>query len=75
MISKSNFFHKYNFNSKKLNNNLKKTKKHLENIKLEVKNFDIPVLKSYEKKYIFDFSKTEISFDSSILSSGVGKLS
>ena len=60
MISKNNFFYKYNFNSRKFNNNLKKTKKVFSNIKLELKNFNMPILSSYDKNYVFSFSKNTI---------------
>ena len=56
MIKKDNFFKNYNKNLSGYNNNLKKTKKIFNSFLLNLKNFNIPLLESYEKDYEFDFS-------------------
>ena len=60
MIKRDNFFKNYIKNSSAYHNNLKKTKKVFNSFLTELKNFDIPLLKSYEKDYKFDFSKKMI---------------
>ena len=57
MIVKNNFFKNYFTNSKEYNKNLKKTKKFFNNFLFDLKNDQIPLLKSYEKNYEFDFSQ------------------
>ena len=57
MIKRDNFFKNYIKNSSAYRNNLKKTKKIFESFLAQLKNFDIPLLESYEKDYEFDFSK------------------
>ena len=52
MLNQNNF----NSNSKKFNFNLKKTKKIFRTFMSDINNFEIPLLQSYEKNYIFDFS-------------------
>ena len=57
MLNKNNFFKNFSFNSKVLNINLNKTRKAFKFLQQDLKNFEIPLLTSYEKKYDFDFSK------------------
>ena len=47
-------------NSKKFNQNLKKTKREFDIFYSDYKNFNIPLLQSYEKSYNLDFSSTTI---------------
>ena len=47
-------------NSKKFNQNLKKTKREFDIFYSDYKNFNIPLLQSYEKNYNLDFSTTMI---------------
>lgn len=61
MLNKNNFFKNFSFNSKVLNINLNKTRKAFKFLQQDLKNFEIPLLTSYEKKYDFDFSKKIIS--------------
>ena len=60
MLNKNNFFKNFSFNSKKFYQNLKKTKKVFKSFESDFKNFEIPLLQSYEKNYTFDFSPTTI---------------
>jgi len=60
MIIKNNFFKNYFNNSKQYNQNLIKTKKFFKNFLLDLKNDEIPLLKSYEKSYEYDFTKKTI---------------
>ena len=60
MIVKNNFFKNYFTNSKQYNKNLKKTKNFLNDFLFDLENEQIPLLKSYEKSYEFDFSKHTI---------------
>ena len=60
MLSKNNFFKNFTFNSQKFYQNLSKTKKVYKVFESDLKNFDIPLLESFEKKYIFDFSQKTI---------------
>lgn len=60
MLRKSNFFKTYPLKSKKFNQNLNKTKKFLLEIKSDIKSYKIPVLQSFEKDYILDFSAKTI---------------
>ena len=55
MLNKNNFFKDFSFKSKKFYKNLKKTKKVFNSFQLDLKNFEIPLLQSYEKEYLFDF--------------------
>ena len=56
MLKKDSFFKSYFVNSKKYYENIKKTKKNYNSLLLDLKNFEIPMLESYEKDYEFDFS-------------------
>ena len=60
MLNKSIFFNNFFFKSKKFYQNLKKTKKIFNSFQLDLKNFEIPLLKCYEKDYTFDFSPTTV---------------
>jgi len=60
MLKKDNFFKNYFTNLSKYNQNLKKTKKVFSSFLVDLKNNQIPLLKSYEKNYEFDFSKKTI---------------
>ncbi|MDP6680826.1 MAG: glucose-6-phosphate isomerase [Pelagibacteraceae bacterium] len=60
MLNKNNFFKNFSFHSKKLNQNLTRTKKIFKSFKSDLENFEIPLLQSYEKKYLHDFSSTII---------------
>jgi len=51
MLNKSNFF----LNSKSFYKNLKNTKKVFKSLESDIKNFEVPLLHSYEKNYAFDF--------------------
>ena len=52
LLNKNNFF----FNSKQFYQNLNKTKKIFNFFRLDLKNFKIPFLQTYDKKYGLDFS-------------------
>ena len=56
MIKKDNFFKSYIKNSRSYNKNLKKVRKIFEILLNDLKNFEIPLLESYDKDYEFDFS-------------------
>ena len=60
MLKKDNFFKNYFINLSKYNQNLKKTKKVFSSFLVDLKNNQIPLLKSYEKNYEFDFSATTV---------------
>ena len=60
MLKKDNFFKSYFVNSSKYNRNIKKTKKVFNSFLKDLKNYKIPLLKSYEKDYKFDFSKSVV---------------
>ena len=60
MLKKDNFFKNYFINLSKYNKNLKKTKKIFSSFIVDLKNNQIPLLKSYEKNYEFDFSATTV---------------
>ena len=60
MLNKNSFLKNFLFKSQKFNQNLKKTKKIFNSFLLELKNFEIPVLQSYEKDYQLDFSTTTV---------------
>ncbi len=59
MLSKNNLFNNFLL-KKEININLQKTKKIFQSLKNDLKNFDIPMLHSYEKDYELDFSKNII---------------
>ena len=61
MHKKDFFFKNYFSNSKKFKKNLEKTKKIFNNFKLDLEKNKIPLLKSYEKNYQFNFSKSTIN--------------
>jgi len=56
MIKRDNFFKNYIKNLSGYHNSLKKTKKIFNSFLTDLKNFDIPLLETYEKNYEFDFS-------------------
>jgi len=60
MLNKNIFFNNFFFKSKKFYQNLKKTQKIFNSFQLDLKNFEIPLLKCYEKDYTFDFSSTTV---------------
>ena len=60
MLKKDNFFKNYFINLSEYNKNLKKTKKVFSSFIVDLKNNQIPLLKSYEKNYEFDFSATTV---------------
>jgi len=57
MLKKNSFFKGYLFNSAKHNKNINKTRKIYNIFLRELKNDNIPLLKSFEKNYEFDFSR------------------
>ena len=60
MFKKNDFFKDYSQNSKKFGKNLKITKKLFIKLKSDIKNLKIPLLQSFEKNYILDFSSKTI---------------
>ena len=60
MLKKDNFFKSYFINSEKYYKNIKKTKKIYNSFVADLKNCKIPLLKSYEKDYKFDFSTSTV---------------
>ncbi len=58
MLNKNDFFK--DFYSKKFILNLKKSKKAFKLLKLDLNNLKIPLLASFEKNYVFDFSTTQL---------------
>ena len=60
MLNKNIFFNNFFFKSKKFYKNLKKTQKIFNSFQLDLKNFEIPLLKCYEKDYAFDFSPATV---------------
>ena len=60
MLKKNNFFNNYFNNSFTYNKNLKKTKKIFKSFLIDLKNNEIPLLKSFEKDYEFDFSNATV---------------
>ena len=60
MLNKNIFLKNFSFNSQKFYRNLSKTKKVYKIFESDLKNFDIPLLKSYEKNYTFGFSQKTI---------------
>ena len=60
MLKKNNFFNNYFNNSFTYNKNLKKTKKIFKSFLIDLKSNAIPLLKSFEKDYEFDFSNVTV---------------
>ena len=60
MLKNNNFFINFSIKSNQFSKNLKKTKKAFNSIKLDLKNFKIPLLESYSKDYMLDFSPTMV---------------
>ena len=60
MLEKNNFFKNYFNNSFTYNKNLKKTKKIFKSFLIDLKSNEIPLLKSFEKDYEFDFSNVTV---------------
>ena len=60
MLNKNMLFKNLSFYKKKFNQDLKKTEKAFKTFKSNLENFEIPLLKSYEKSYILDFSQFTI---------------
>ena len=60
MLKKDNFFKSYSNSTTKHKINLKKTEKVFNSFVLDLKNSKIPLFKSYEKEYKFDFSKKTV---------------
>jgi len=60
MLKKNNFFTSYFVNSKKYYKNIKKTNFFFSSLIEDLKNNQIPLLKSYNKSYKFDFSNKTI---------------
>ena len=60
MLKKNNFFKNYFNNSFTYDKNLKKTKKIFKSFLIDLKNNEIPLLKSFEKDYEFDFSNATV---------------
>ena len=56
MLNSSNFY----INLKKNNKNIKKTEKFFQYLKRDIENSKIPLLESYKKKYVFNFSSKTI---------------
>ena len=55
MFNKNSFFNNVDLNKKDYNKNLSKTKNAFKKIKSDLKNYNLPQLDSYEKKYIYSF--------------------
>ena len=60
MLNKNFFFNTSTINKKKHIQNIKKTNFFFNNLKFDIKNGTIPLLQSYEKKYVFDFESNLI---------------
>ena len=60
MLKKDNFFKNYFVNSSRYYENIKKVKKTYNSFLVDLKNFKIPLLKSYEKDYKFNFSTATV---------------
>jgi len=60
MIDKSILFKNFPKKAKEFKNNLNKTKKTFENFKLSLKNFELPLLESFDENYQLNFSKKTI---------------
>ena len=60
MIKRDNFFKNYIKNSTSYHINLKKTKNIFNSFLIDLKNFEIPLLESYDRDYEFDFSREMI---------------
>jgi len=58
MFGKNNFFINSPYLSKQINKNITKVRKTFNELKIDYKNFEIPLLTSYEKSYNFDFSES-----------------
>ena len=55
MFNKNSFFNNVDLNKRDYNKNLNKTRETFKKFKTDLKNFKIPQLDSYEKKYIHNF--------------------
>ena len=60
MLNKNMLFKNLSLYKKRFNQDLKKTEKAFKTFKSNLRNFEIPLLKSYEQSYIFDFSQFTI---------------
>ena len=60
MLKKDNFFKNYFVNSRRYYENIKKVKKTYSSFLVDLKNFNIPLLESYEKDYKFNFSTATV---------------
>ena len=60
MLKKNNFFKNYFNNSFTYNKNLKKTKKIFKSFLIDLESNEIPLLKSFERDYEFDFSNATV---------------
>jgi len=60
MLIKNNFINNFSLYSQKFDQNLKMAKKIFKSLESDLKNFEIPLLQSYEKKYAFDFNSKTI---------------
>jgi len=60
MLKKNNFFKNYFNNSFTNKKNLKKTKKFFKSFLIDLESNEIPLLKSFEKDYEFDFSNATV---------------
>jgi glucose-6-phosphate isomerase len=56
MFNKKFFFQNTNIAAKDLKKNIATTKQVFDLLKLDIKNFELPLLTSFEKSYEFDFS-------------------
>ena len=56
MLKKSNFFKSYFINSSEYYKNIIKTKKVFNSFLIDLENNNIPLLRSFEKDYEFNFS-------------------
>ena len=61
MLTKNNFFKDFTLDSKKFYKNLTKTKKIFNLLKKELESSQIPLLQSYDKNYMFDFTSDTIN--------------
>ena len=60
MLKKNNFFNSSSLNLFKYHQNKIRTKKIYNNFLKDLKNYNIPLLESYEKYYQFDFSSKTV---------------
>tara|TARA_B110000438_G_scaffold132156_1_gene128235 strand:+ start:3607 stop:4815 length:1209 start_codon:yes stop_codon:yes gene_type:complete len=60
MIKKSSFFKESHVNLNKFNNNLKRTQRVFIDLKFDIQNCKIPLLQSFKKNYLQDFSYSTI---------------